>query len=158
MRRSFAMLVPMAALSLVLLLAPSCGSGSLSKADYISKGDALCQDFQQRGKAVPQPTTDADVVPYLDSLIKIADETYADFTALKPPEDATSVHQALLSSLSAGTAKIKEARTAAAAGDQAAMEKALNEAADVGGASDAEAKAYGFKVCGSEQDATQGGA
>lgn len=142
-----------ALIAVVVLAVAACGGSSgLSKDEFIEQGDALCQRFQDETDEVAEPETEEELVEYLDEVIGIAQSTQEDFEALDPPEGGESVHEALVDSLEKSIAKVREARDAFEDDDQEAFEAAFEEAVELGEASDEEAKAYGFEVCGSESE------
>lgn len=137
----------------LLLAVAACGSDepeTLSKSEYIEQADVLCTAFMNEVDAQELPTSPDEAVEYFDALIPSADETHAGFEELEPPPDGTEVHEALLTSLSESTDKVREAREAAARGDGEAINAAMAEAAEIGQRADEQAKAYGFEICGSE--------
>jgi hypothetical protein len=125
----------------------------LTKAEFIEAGDELCDRFVTETAALDEPMTQDEVVTFLDRAIEIAEQVHDDMAALQPPPDGESVHEALTSALSESTEKVREARDAADEGDAPAAEAAFAEAVEIGQRSDAEAKEYGFEVCGSEAEA-----
>ena len=134
----------------------ACGGGDdkLSKADFIESGDKLCLDFNTKAKdlATPPPESAPQLVTLLDKTLALADETRADLEALKAPEDGEAVKKALVESLRLSTNRVRDARDAADRGDGEGFESAMAEADQIGKRADEEAKAYGFEVCGSEDE------
>lgn len=141
---------------MLLVAAAACGSDdhsdTLSKDEYIVQGDALCNRFLRETAAPDEPVSPEEFVGFLDAAIEAAEDIYAEFSQLAPPPDGEQVHRSLLSALSESTEKVREAREAAADGDFARFESAMSAAVEIGRRSDAEAKAYGFTVCGSEDE------
>lgn len=129
----------------------AASSDRLTKEEYIAAGDRLCEGFLDMSMSQPEPETPQDLIDLLGRLITEAEALDAEFTVLAPPDDAADVHRTLLDSLERSTAKVKEARDALERQDPA-WETLFEEADQIGQASDDAAKAYGFKVCGSEQE------
>ena len=136
----------------VVALAACGGSDGLSKADFIKQADQLCLDFNTQASALPEPKSPDEVVTFMDRAITLAQKTSTEFDALEPPDDGKAVHQALLVSLRDSTDRVRDARDAAERQDQAGFESAMSEAETIGKRADTQAKAYGFKVCGSEDE------
>ena len=133
----------------------SSGSdGALSKEAYIEAGDRLCDRFLTESLVGPASETPEGLADYLEKLLGVADDIDAEFRGLDPPEDAAGVHTELLDAFSASTAKVREA-VAALRKDDPSWEALLDEAQQLGQASDDPAKAYGFKICGSEEQLSE---
>ena len=146
-RTTLALLAPVLAASLL-----ACGGDDgLSKEEHIAQGDAVCQRFEDEGSELDPPASLEEVPAYLDSTIGIAESAVADLRALDPPGEGADVHEALVGSLEAGVTALREAKAAAQAGQQDAIIDALTEAGDVVEAANAEAREYGFEVCGRER-------
>ena len=136
-----------------LMALAACGGGDgLSKADFIEQADQLCLDFNTKASALPEPQSEAELVRWLDDAMALAEVMEKDLDALAPPDDGKKVHQALLTSLRDSTDRVRDARDAAERQDQAGFESAMGDAQEIGQRADTEAKAYGFKVCGSEDE------
>jgi hypothetical protein len=133
------------------LLGACGGDDALSKSEFIAEADKLCQAFNDKFKNA-NPQSMEQIIALFDQAIAAAGDTQAEFEDLKPPEDGEAVHQALVSSLRDSTDKVREARDAAKAGNGEGLQNAMREAEELGSRADAEAKAYGFKVCGSEEE------
>jgi hypothetical protein len=142
-----------------LALLGACGGGEpLDREAYIAEGDAICARMLEESTAIPRPASPEEVDAFLGEIVRIAEEGQADLGDLEPPIDGTEVHEALSRSLAEAIDKASAARAAAEAGDAGRAGALLEEAGAAGRAADDEAKAYGFRVCGSEDDlASEGG-
>jgi hypothetical protein len=148
-------IVASAALGTCALVACGDDDGDrLLKPDYIKQADELCRRFVEEGTALADPTTVAEKATFVEAAIELADELYADFEALDEPEDAEDVHERLLLALEQSTAKMREAQATYENGDEVAGDADVDDAIALGQAADDEAKAYGFEVCGSEDELT----
>lgn len=142
------------------LAATACSSGAgedaaprLSRAAYVAAADEVCQTFLDQGSAVePGGTSPEDLERFLATLVVLAEDTSADLGALAAPEEAASVHDALTTALLDSTEQVRIAQTRASVGDVDGALAALEAAVRIGRSSDAEAKAFGFAVCGSESE------
>ncbi|HUQ39391.1 MAG TPA: hypothetical protein VM030_04495 [Acidimicrobiales bacterium] len=151
----------MAALVLAAVGLGGCGGDDdrLSKADLISKGDALCAATTEKlepvfGKLFPTgsetPPADKAAGPMRTAATELREE-YRDFSALEPPAKDEKRFAAILEGFDAAVTDVEDAAERAEAGDTEGYLKKL-EAAN---AKDAESrelmKAYGFEECaGSE--------
>jgi len=143
----------------LLVFAAACGSSSksgggssgstLSKADFISKGEAICKDASTKApQTVPSETDAKAIATWLGSSITVLSDARSQFGALKAPSDATQLQKDFLASIDTITNAMKSAKTKADAGDASGAVSALSGVDDT----DATAKkmdAYGFKECGS---------
>lgn len=140
---------------LVAALAAGCGGGSddaLTKAELIAAGDRICRAIVEESAAITPPASPDDVGRFLDEVVRIAEEARDDFADLDPPDDAEELHEAMVTALEDGIEGAEEAATAADEGDMATATERLEAAQEAGASADADAKAYGFLVCGSEDE------
>jgi hypothetical protein len=83
------------ALLTVLLLA-ACGGGGggsssrLSKSEFDSKANAICDEYLKKIDAVPQPTGTKDIVSYIGKVLPILEEGVGKLDDLQPPKDLES--------------------------------------------------------------------
>ncbi len=138
----------------VLLLAACGGSSRLTKAELIKQGDVICKDA--RAKADPIGTNLG--APSQDNLSQWADALdqafpiYQDMTgklkALSPPEADQATWDQITGGLDKVVAGVKAAKDAAAAGDLAAFNTALQQVATASQGASQVATTYGFQECG----------
>lgn len=70
-----------------LLLAACGGSDRLSKAELVTKADAICKATRDKLTALPQLQAGADLVAYARKTTAIAQNTLDQLRALKPPSN-----------------------------------------------------------------------
>lgn len=144
-----------------MMVLGACGGDdeALSKTEYIAKGDALCKSLD----AQVDPAFDkmfaefpeVDMAVAKKEMPKVAAATKkfaADFTALEGPEaDAKTIDQ-----LNTGVQKFPTVLGAAArhaeAGDEEEFKSTLFENFEEFDKVDEQARDYGFKVCGAEDE------
>ena len=148
--------------ALTLLALAACGGSStsttsdeavsdvLSKADFISQGDAICAQLTTDTDAVAPPADDSDFGRYIGEVLALASQTGVDFAALSAPEDGVEVQAEMLAALDASISSGEGAIDAAAAGDTVTAGDLLTQASTEGSAGDAAAVSYGFTECGKE--------
>jgi acyl-CoA reductase-like NAD-dependent aldehyde dehydrogenase len=149
----------------VAVAAAGCGGGggkSLSKAEFIKRGDAICTTYRQKNQALNKdapaknPTdpsaTDAQVKASAPILEKLADNLRSargEFSDLRAPADVKTDWQNTLDDLDQLAAKLDDAAKAARSLDR---QRVVNEYSDIlrlnHRVSTFETD-YGFKVCGS---------
>jgi hypothetical protein len=144
-----------AACLVVLTACPESGDDSADRPPrrvYIRQADRICLDFARKGAALTPAESMADAVRVLARAESLGERAYDRFGSLLPAEDAQEVHDALLSALDDALHEIRKAREAAETGDPEALRAALKKAERVGSRADKQAKKYGYKVCGSEDE------
>lgn len=126
---------------------------TLTKEEFIEEGDTICAALQAASDTVEPPDSPEDAPVVLTELVGQAEEAQKQFSELSPPADGEDVHQALLDALSTSIETVNGAITAYESGDSVTGGDLLTQATEEANAADAEAQAYGFSVCGSEDDA-----
>jgi hypothetical protein len=119
-----------ALVGVLVLLATGCGGsggGRLSKEDFQSQANAVCAKYQKQLDALGTPTSLDEIPALVQQALGILNKEIDEVAALNPPEELQSQFDALI----AETNKTKQAATdlsdAAKSGDQAAVQKALDE-------------------------------
>jgi len=130
--------------ALVLVALAACGSSSngLSKADYISRADAICQKYNglaaQATASLTNPTPAQVVTAVRTKLVPLFERQNEDLAKLKPPAADRATVQRFVADLTAATADIGR-HTQAFVDAHGATPLATKAAT--------EAQGYGFKVC-----------
>lgn len=138
----------------------ACGGGErLSKAEYIAKGDALCKKsddaIDPKFDAIFADFPNVDMAKAKAEFPKITaafDDFRADFEDLEGPEADEKQIDALHADLVKLDGVLDKAGAAAQKGDEEAFKKTLFDAFPLFDETDERARAYGFKVCGAEDD------
>jgi hypothetical protein len=144
-----------------LLVMSGCGDSGTSKAatttvaavtksDFISQANALCQTMKDRANAIPDPGSDPNTfADALDEVVGITDETLAKLRALPTPAGDEATLEAIFTKVDALGADYRQLASALRAGDAATAEQLqATVAADLTAANTA-ANDYGLTVCGS---------
>jgi hypothetical protein len=154
-----------AALAVLLVLGlAACGGGSkaLTKAQWVSQAEAICDrhssEISTRLQAVTGSTR-ADLVKAIDIVLDIGQTQEHDLQGLTPPKEDQATIDAIFASYDKTVDAAKDFRAAAAQGDQTevigtdppADLQPKSDALDAAGnATDALFDAYGATKCGSE--------
>lgn len=125
-------------------------SGATVKNAYIAKADGICKGYNTQFEGIKEPEDFNDVKPFLDQSIALVDKLTAELKAIPQPATDKGKLDEAFSSNDAAVAKLKEASAAAGSGNQSKTIDLLDEATELGDASNAKADAYGFKDCGSQ--------
>ena len=157
-------------LSFALVGAACWGDVALSKDDYITQGNAICEDANAKFDAInlefanlpeasnPEEFAEPLVADFVDQFTAVLEEQLADLRALAAPEGDEDLLAAIYDDLEAVLRAIPQLAAAAAAGDPAAIEQ-LTSNEDQGHAGlravgtafsdlDIRAGEYGLTVCG----------
>ena len=110
----------------------ACGGGGgssarLSKAEFQSQANAICAKYQQQIDAIETPTSLEQIPDLVDQILAILNKEVAEIRALNPPEELQSGFDQLLAATDRTKAAADDLANAAKAGDQAAVQKALEE-------------------------------
>ena len=143
----------------LLLLATACGgsgkdqtSSGASKAEYVSKAEAICKKANDDQAALTLPTSAAAFPTYVGDVIALAEKATADIDALAPPAaDRADLESKVVTPLKGQIAQAKsyltKIKAAVAANDQKAL-GALVASPPTGSKADlAWMRSYGFKEC-----------
>jgi hypothetical protein len=144
-------------LVLPLIACAACSGGSssssgASKVDYLRKAEAICTKANADQKALKTPTSAAQLSPYVDAVVQIADTSTTALAALTPPKaDAAALQSHVLGPLTAQLAKAKtyatEVRKASDAHDQLGLAKLLSDPPNKTAADLDWMRKYGFQQC-----------
>ena len=136
----------------VLVLLAGCGGGGdtrLSREEFESQANAICAKYEKQLRALGSPSSIDELPDLVDQALEILNKEVAEVAALNPPEELQSDFDKML----AATNKTKEAAddlsTAAKAGDQAGVQKALEEGNAASKEADAFATNLGLTECNS---------
>ena len=136
-------------LPLVLLTACSSEVEALPKAEFLERAEAVCSGANERLEAEPEPTGPAQVEPYFDALVAIADDTATDLERLAAPQpDAEELDRIFLGPLrgqvDAVQAYLPKAKAALRESEQAFAALPQPELPEVDTAA---MRDYGFDAC-----------
>jgi hypothetical protein len=143
------------ALALLVLATAGCmgddGGNGGSREYYVAKADGICGDYQVRLSRVPRPRSGdpAELATYLDRALPIAREQLDKLKDVPKPEGETDQQdiERLFSLLEQELDLNEAAQKAAAAGDTAAVQSNLQQAAPISAQSNQLAEQLGFVVC-----------
>jgi hypothetical protein len=144
----------------VLLLAAACGgsddkdqtASGLSKAEYLTKAEAVCKKANADQEALTFPTTAAAFPTYVQDLLDLADKATKEIDALEPPaadkaDLETKVINPLKGQIVLGKTYLERIKEAVAANDQQKLGQ-LVASPPTGSKADLDwMRSYGFKEC-----------
>ena len=138
------------ALLVVLLLAACGGGGSssrLSKAEFDAKANAICDKYQKKINAVPQPSGAKDIVSYIDKVLPILKEGTGKLDDLEPPKDLEATVNEWRSIQHQEVDEARKLRAAAAKGDLPEVTKVAQDASAIDKRGNDLAKQIGAPTC-----------
>jgi hypothetical protein len=116
---------------LVLLAVTACGSGGdsarLSKPEFQSQANAICAKYQKQLNALKTPTSIDEIPDLVDQALAILNKEIDEISKLNPPEELQSQFDQMLAESDKTKAAADDLSAAAKSGDQAAVQKALEE-------------------------------
>jgi len=145
MRASAAVLV-----GVLVLLATGCGGGSgarLSKEDFQSQANAICDKYQQQLRALPTPTSLDEIPDLVDQALEILNKEIDEIGKLNPPEELQSQFDQMLAESDKTKQAANDLSAAAKSGDQAAVQKALDAGNAASNKADQIATQLGLDSC-----------
>ena len=155
--------VKQALAALPLLAAVACSGGSsgaaAGKAEYLDKAEAICTKAIADQKALKTPASATDLSPYVDAIVRLADQTTTALLRLPPPSrDKAALDKHVFNPLHGQLATLRvyagKVRTAARSKDQIALIKLLSNPPSRTAVDLAWMRAYGFRSCVDAADTT----
>ena len=148
MKRALLPVVPLALLA-------ACGGGDdggLSKAEYLSKAEAICAKANADVKAIPLPTTPSAIPTYVTKLVTLAESVRDQMKALDAPDaDEADLDKKVLDPIDAqireGRAYQEQLAQAFASNDSAKVQQLVANPPTQTQADLTWMKSYGFKEC-----------
>ena len=119
-----------AALVGVLVLLAGCGGGGdtrLSREEFESQANAICAKYQKQLNALGTPSSVEEIPDLVEQALAILNKEVAEIAALNPPTDMQTEFDAMIEASNNTKAAANDLSQAAKDGDQAAVQKALDE-------------------------------
>jgi hypothetical protein len=120
-----------ALVGVLILLATACGGGGsdarLSREEFESQANAICDKYQTQLNKLKSPTSLEEIPDFVDHALAILNKEVAEITALNPPADLQTEFDAMIAASNDTKAAADDLSQAARDGDQAAVQKALDE-------------------------------
>jgi hypothetical protein len=134
-----------------VLLAAGCGGGGssarLSQEEFQSQANAICAKYQAQLKALGNPSSIDEIPGLVDQALAILNKEVEEIAALNPPEDMQSDFDKMIAASDKTKAAANDLSAAAKAGDQAAVQKALEEGNAASNEADQLATGLGLSEC-----------
>ena len=134
-----------------LILAAGCGGDDgLSREEFVSEADAICQEFDQRLDDVEEPQSLDDVERYVDEARPVIEDGLNELEELQPPEELEGRWNELVASNDESLDALDDLRQAAANGDQERLQEIAEDASQRDAESDRIAQDIGLQECTGE--------
>jgi hypothetical protein len=139
------------------LLAVGCGSDDdadgegarLTKAEFITRADAICKDANDRIDAIPEPQTTEELAELGRQVLDIGREQLARLRALRPPAADEETINGTYDVIEEQLGVAEELVAAAEEGDLQGLQELLEQGERLDARGDRIARDYGLKDCGS---------
>jgi hypothetical protein len=141
-----------ALVGVLVLLATACGGGGsssarLSKEDFQGQANAICAKYQKQLDALGTPSSLDEIPDLVDQALVILNKEVDEIAALKPPEELQSDFDKMIAASNKTKAAADDLSSAAKEGDQAAVQKALEEGNAASAEADQLAGTLGLDSC-----------
>jgi hypothetical protein len=136
----------------IALAVPGCGGGDdggerLSKAEFVSRADAVCTRYEARLGALGQPTNVTELRAFADKALPIAKDGREELGAIRPPAELEDTYDAWLEQGDEAIEIVERLRDAAADNDQAEIQQIAQDAQRADAEANRLAREIGFQQC-----------
>jgi hypothetical protein len=142
----------MARIALVLVSAAAlagCGGDDdrLTREEFTRQATAICDDLERRTEQVDEPRSPADVDDFAADLRAIVEDGLSDLRELRPPEDLEQPYERYLESGEELRAELERMAEAAADGDAAGVQAAVERGEELSESAGGLARDAGIPGC-----------
>jgi hypothetical protein len=120
-----------ALVGVLVLLATGCGGGGsdarLTREEFENQANAICDKYQKQLNQLKTPASLEEIPDFVDQTLAILNKEVDEVSGLKPPTDMQTEFDALIDASNNTKDAADDLSQAAKDGDQAAVQKALNE-------------------------------
>jgi hypothetical protein len=135
----------------LVLFATACGGGGnsarLSKEDFQTQANAICAKYQKQLDALGTPESLDEIPDLVDEALVILNKEIDEVAALNPPEELQGDFEKMIAASNKTKAAADDLSAAAKEGDQAAVQKALEEGNAASDEADQLAGTLGLDSC-----------
>jgi hypothetical protein len=127
------------------------GDDRLTREEFVSEAEAICEEFDQRVEDVPDAESADDVERYVDELRPVIEDGLGELRALQPPEELEEQWNELMDKNDEALEVLDDLSQAAASADEARLQEISEEASRQDAETDRMARAIGLENCGSDE-------
>ena len=139
-----------AVVGVLALLAAGCGGGGeepLSKAEFQTQANAICAKYQKQLNALGIPSSIDEIPDLVQQALVILNKEIDEIAALNPPDELQSDFDKMIAASNKTKAAANDLSAAAKSGDQAAVQKALEDGNAASDEADQFATGLGLSEC-----------
>ncbi len=136
-----------------------CGGGGssheqpLSRAQFVSRANAICVTGEKRLKALQKPTDIPGIATFMAAALPITEQAQTKLEALVPPASDQKRYARLLGIMGQAISKVSEDRSAAEAGDAQRVQRLGNDLSGLEQRENSINEELGLKQCVSNEEA-----
>jgi PII-like signaling protein len=139
----------------VLILVAGCGGDDrLSREEFVSEAEAICQEFDRRVEEVDEPQSADDVERYVNEVRPVIEDGLNELEELQPPEEIEEQWNELVAKNDEGLQMLDDLAEAGTNGDEARLQEITEDATRRDNESDRIAREIGLQECTGESDQT----
>jgi Tfp pilus assembly protein PilP len=132
----------------VLVLAAGCGGDDrLSREEFVSEAEAICEDFDQRVNEVDEPQNADDIERYVNEVRPVVEDGLNELKGIQPPEEFEGQWNELVAMNDESLQALDDLAEAAANRDEDRLEEITEEASRRDEESDRIAQELGLQKC-----------
>jgi hypothetical protein len=131
----------------VLAMAGCGGEDALTEAELREQGNTICARYDKQIDDVPVPSAVEEIPAYVTKVAPIVEDEIEALKDLNPPDDDQETFEQLIAEEEKTLAAGRALSDAAEKGDDAAVEKALNEGNISSNRADEHARTLGLTDC-----------
>lgn len=117
---------------------------------FLAQANAVCRESQKIGSALPQPHNEAELAPFLERALTLAQDEVSKVSALHPPADKAAAYRTWLSSLDQTLGELRAAVVAAKAHKATEVDALVREGGGLSQRSLTRAGEVGLTDCAKE--------
>ena len=142
----------MAAFAAVLAAVGCGGEDQLSQAEFREQGNVICAKYEGQIDELTIPSAIDQIPVYVAKAAPIVEKEIDELKALDPPDETKETFDRMIAESEKTLTAGRDLAKAAEAGDDAAVEKALNEGNIASSRSSEHARALGLTECINEAE------
>jgi hypothetical protein len=139
-------------LGLLIFVSGCGGDDGLTREEFISEAEAICEEFDQRVGEVNEPASADDVERYVNEVRPVVENGLNELTELQPPEELEEQWNELVAMNDESLEALDDLSQAAANRDEARLQEIVEEASRRDSESDSIAREIGLENCGGDSN------
>lgn len=137
----------LAASAAILAMAGCGGEDPLTQAELREQANAICAKYERQIDEIAVPSSVEEIPAYVDKAAPVVEKEIDELKALDPPDEDQEIFDQMVAEAEKTLVAGKSLSDAAEKGDDAAVEKALNEGNVASNRADEHARTLGLTEC-----------